>query len=385
MRNCPAQQHGVKAPLVDKFAYKGRPLHSADAHVYANRFELRLHDRGGENALFVALVGQNGKGQGQAIAVEHAIAVVVGKARLCQQGAGSGTILRHGLEAGVVRPRTGLEGPKGRNPLPQQHAVDNALAVYCHGNGTPHTHIFKKRMLKIETKKNIHIGQIPKLVKPVLPLWARGLPQVLQGRKIHHIQPASARFHKHGGVVGYDSVHHLVNARLARKIGGRCFKHHAAARLPRFEAVRPCSHGFAGKGRGADVLAFKNMLGQDGVHPGRNRPRKKLLVLHLKGVAVDDAQFLDTQKIFGIGAAGGRVCRQLAGKGHVFCGELLPVFPQNALAQGKAHAAAFVLHAPRFCRPGLWLQILVVAQGRNIQKLGHLVRGRVGREVGNEV
>jgi len=69
LRDGPTQEHGVKAPLVDKFADKGRPLYGADTHVDADLPELRLHHGGSKYALLVALVGQNGKGQRLAVAV----------------------------------------------------------------------------------------------------------------------------------------------------------------------------------------------------------------------------------------------------------------------------------------------------------------------------
>ena len=214
-------------------------------------------------------------------------------------------------------------------------------------------------------------------MESALPFRAGGLPQVLQGRKIHHVQPARPGFHKHGSVVGNDPVHHFVNARLARKIGGRCLQHYAAPRLPRLEPIRPGPHGLARKRRGTDVLPFQNMFWQNGVHPGGYRPRKKLVIAHFKRIAVNDPQLLDTQKILGVRAAGGRVCRQLAGKGHVFGGQFLPVLPQYALAQGKTHAFAAVFHAPRFCGPRLRLQILVVTQRRRVDEVCHLMRGGV--------
>ena len=127
------------------------------------------------------------------------------------------------------------------------------------------------------------------------------------------------------------------------------------------------------------------MFGQDGVHPGSYGPGEKLIVRDLEGIAVDNAQILDAQKILGIGAARSRVRRQLAGKGHVRGGQFLAVLPEDALAQGKTQTLAAVLQAPALGGPGFRLQIFVVAQGRHVEQVGNFMRRRIGRKIRDEV
>ncbi len=246
--------------------------------------------------------------------------------------------------------------------LAEQHSIDNVLAVDGQGNGLSYPYVRKERMPQIEAQKNINRGKIAVFVKFVVPPVAAGLAQALQRVQIHHVQAPGAQFHEHGGIVGNDPVNHFVNVRAAVKIGFRGFKHYPAAGLPFLEPVWASAHGFAAEWRVADVPALQNMFGQDRAHPGGHGAREKFFVNNLDGIAVQDIQLLDAQKILRIRAGGFRVNDKAIGKGHVFRRQFHAVFPEYALAQPEQHSLAAVFQPVPFRGPGLRLQIFVVAQ-----------------------
>ncbi len=101
--NGPAQDDGVKIALVDKFAGKGRPFHSADVRLHANFGQLALNQRGRKNALLIALVGQDGEGQRAAVFLPQAV-FFPHETRLVQHLFGLCHILGHGLQCLMIGP-----------------------------------------------------------------------------------------------------------------------------------------------------------------------------------------------------------------------------------------------------------------------------------------
>jgi hypothetical protein len=60
----PTQDDGLEAPFVYEFFDKRGPFHGADFDVHANFLEPVLDDRGGLDAQFVALVGEDSERKG---------------------------------------------------------------------------------------------------------------------------------------------------------------------------------------------------------------------------------------------------------------------------------------------------------------------------------
>ena len=80
-RNRPAQNHRVKAPLVDKIRHKRRPFHNADFHGDADFLELPLNDLRAFLPGFIALIGEDFKIKGLAVFFQNAVAVGIRPAR----------------------------------------------------------------------------------------------------------------------------------------------------------------------------------------------------------------------------------------------------------------------------------------------------------------
>ena len=381
----PAQDDGIEAAGIHEFPDEGGPFHGADAHVDAHGPQLALDDGGGEDARLVALVGQDGERQRLAVLVQDAVTVTVREARLGQQFAGPVGIEAHRAQARMIGPGARLVGPEGRFPQPQQDALDDVAPVDGAGDGLPYLFILEERMFQIEAQEIVDRGQISVFVEGFRPFFPRCLAQVLLRAQLHHVQAPGAGLHEHGGRIRDDAEDHLADVRPAQKVGGGSFQHDAYARLPALETVGPGAHRLAGEGGGTDVLPFQDVPGQDGIHPGRHGPGKKMLVADLEAVAIQHAEFLDLEKVVRIGTARGRVDDHFVGELHIRGRQFGAVFPEDALAQTEAQQTALVFHAEGLRRPAFRLQILVEAQRRHIKQIRHFVGGGVRRQIRDEV
>ncbi len=240
-------------------------------------------------------------------------------------------------------------------------------------------------MGEVEAEEGVAEGKVAVFAPVPVPLRARGLAQVLQGRKGHHVQPPGLQFQKHGRGIGDDPVDGLVEIGAALEIGiGRPQREHGPG-LPLQEAEGPGAYRLARRRGIHEVLPFQNVLGQDSPHPRHERARKGLFVPHFKGEAPGFTERLNGQKIPGVGRGGLRVDHGLVGKFHVVRRERYAVLPADVVAQDEAQEPSSVQHLIGFGRPRDNLQVLVVFEWCDIEEVHDLLRGRVGGQVGNEV